>query len=297
MPDLYSTVEPVIRTGLEPRKIDLKREVDLSDRPRAAKFAKIVSALANTAGGTAYVVVGVKDNKDRHTDQPADYVVGFEPDHADVFQRQLQQALEQFVEPIPTVGFHLVTHPETGRMLGVIEIERSFNRPHRVRRDSGEVEQGIYLRRGGELFQATADEIEAMRQASLDSRLVLNFARKFTDGQLRELRTSLGALPEVIDAPGMPVQFNDNEPLALQVLVTLDGLGLTLEEWASLRFVVNLPGIVSAAAALTAEIHGRSGNFPHIIRMVRQADDGYHVTEIVKLQNIRDDARKRSTRL
>lgn len=298
MPDLFSILEPVIVSGLETRKVDLKRQVDLSDKPRAAKFAKIVSALANTPGGTSFIVIGVQDRKERQSEDPRDYVVGFDPDQADDLQRQIQQALSNNLDPIPQAELRLVEHPLAGKTIGVVQIARSFNRPHRIKRDSGEVESGVYLKRGGETLLATSDEVKAMESASQASRLILNLARPLTHSQLLKLQELLTALPEVIDLPGIPVQFANDRPLTQQVIEILDVAGLTLEEWSSLSFIVNLPGLAAPAAAILAEIHGRSGHFPHIIRMTPSLEDKavFNVTEIVKLQNIRDDARTRSTR-
>jgi len=102
----------------------------------------------------------------------------------------------------------------------------------------------------------------------------------------------------VIDLPGAPVQFAGERPLAEQAVEILDSAGLTVDEWSSLLFIVNPPGLASAAAAVLAEIHGRSGHFPHVMRMTPKPEEKavFDVTEIVKLQNIRDDARARSTK-
>lgn len=299
MPDLFTILEPVIASGLETRKIELKREVDLNDKPRAAKFAKIVSALANTPGGTAYIVMGVKDRKDRQNDDPREYVVGFDPDQADEFQRQLQQALSNYLEPVPEVELRLIEHLAAAKVLGVIQIARSFKRPHRVKKSGFEVDQGVYLKRGGELHTANADEIKAMEDASQNSQLVLNFVRPLTPAQIGQLRDLLGALPEVIDLPGAPVQFPNDRPLAERVVEVLNSIGLTLDEWTSLSLIVNLPGLAPAASAILAEIHGRSGHFPHVIRLTPSQEDSavYNVSEVVKLQNIRDTARDKAARL
>jgi hypothetical protein len=293
MADLFSILEPVIVSGMETRKIELKREINLDDKPRAAKFAKILSALANTPGGTAYIVIGVIDRKDRTRDEPADYVIGFDPDKADEFNRQVQQALVNNLEPIPSVELHLLKYPQAEKTLGVLEIARSFNRPHRLKGDSDKEEPGVYLKRGGDTFSASLEEIEAMRSASQDSRLILNFGRGLTHAQMLQLKNLLENLPEVINLPDLPVQFQEQRTLAEQVMEVLDSTGLTLEEWSSLNFVVNLPGFAPAVAGVLAEIHGRSGHFPHVIRMTPSPDDKtvYNVTEIVKLQNIRDAAR------
>ncbi len=296
MPNLFSILAPVIDSGLETRKIDLKREVDLSDKPRAAKFAKIVSALANTPGGTAYIVVGVKDRKERQNNDPLNYIVGFDADTADEFQRQVQQALENFLDPIPVVELRLIEYPGVNKTLGVLQIARSFKRPHRVKRDSGDVEQGVSLKRGSETRTATQDEITAMREVAQDSRLILNFVRPLTEPQTQQLREMLGALPETIDLPFAPVQFDNERPLAEQAQSVIDSVGLTLEEWSSLLLIVNLPALAPVAAAILAEMHGRSGHFPHVLRLKPKTEDRnvFDVAEIIKLQNIRDEARIRA---
>lgn len=298
MSDLFTMLEPVIKSGVETSKIELKREVDLKDRPKAAKFAKIVSALANTPGGTAYVVIGVKDRKDRQSNDPREYVVGFEVDQADSFQRQMQQALANYLEPVPEAKLLLVDHPVAGKTMGVIQISRSFNRPHAVKRSSENVEQGVYLKRSGELHPANTDEIRAMETASQSNSLVLNFVRALTPAQIDQLRCLLGALPEVIDLPGAPVQFPAERLLDESVTDVLDSAGLTLDQWTSLSIIVNLPGLAPAASAIIAEIHGRTGHFPHVIRLTPSPEDSsvYIVSEVVKLQNIRDAARHRATR-
>ena len=295
MNDLLEILHPVIQSGLETRKIDLKREFDLSERPRQARLAKLISALINTPGGAAYIVIGVMDHKDRRSDDPKEYIVGFNPGEADLFQRQVQQAVTNFLEPVPTVHFRMVDHPSSGKKLGVIQIPRSFNRPHRLKRDSGEIEQGVYLKRGSEIMPADSDEIQAMTEASQDNRLILNFHHALNASQLNQLRGILGALPEVLHYSG---HFDNALPYSEEVVRILDGVGLTSEEWKSLNFIVNLPGYAYAAAVVLAEIHGRSGRFPHVLRLRPQQNDRnqYDIAEIIRLQNVRDDARDRFIR-
>ncbi len=296
MDKFLKIIGPVIESGLETRKIDLKREYSLDERPKQAKLAKLISALANTPGGSAYIVIGVKDKKDRHSNDPSEIIVGFNPDTADSFQRQLQQAVTNYIEPRPTVNFYLVPYPNNDRILGVVHIRRSFNRPHRLKKSSGKVEQGVYLKRGSETMPATPHEIEAMEEASQDNRLILNFSRPLTNPQLLQLRELLGALPEIIKLPGAPVQFSNELPLNKDVVEKVDSVGLTTEEWQTLNFIINLPGLTPAASAVIAEVHGRSGHFPHILRLRPKENDRsqFEVAEIVKLQNIRDAARNRN---
>jgi hypothetical protein len=60
--------------------------------------------------------------------------------------------------------------------------------------------------------------------------------------------------------------------------------------------LVNLPALAPAAAALLAELHGRMGYFPAIVRIRPVAGStppAYEVAEIINLQAVRDAARER----
>ena len=58
--------------------------------------------------------------------------------------------------------------------------------------------------------------------------------------------------------------------------------------------LANLPGYAPAAAAVLAELHGRMGHFPAIIRLrpiVGTTPTRYEVAEIADLRELRDAAR------
>jgi hypothetical protein len=60
--------------------------------------------------------------------------------------------------------------------------------------------------------------------------------------------------------------------------------------------IINPPGYAPATAALLAELHGRSGYFPAILRLRPVVDTTptvYEVAEIVNLQVVREQARTR----
>lgn len=298
MPDLFSIVQPVIDSGIETRKIDLKREVDLSGRPQRAKFAKLISALVNTSGGAAYMVVGVADLRERIAGQgPEGYVVGFDPDRFDDFQRAAHQALETYIAPIPEVECLLVEDPRIKKQLCVVRAERSHQRPHAVIRDSDGVHQGVYFRRGSDTRLATPVDIDRMRRGAGRLILDLNRVRPLTELQLQQLEEALDGLPEVIEATSEWAQFDHRQPFDAQARLLLDSLNVTLEEWGNLAFVVNLPGLAPVAAALLAELHGRCGSFPHVLRLRPTVLDSnvFEVAEILKLQDIRNSARARTT--
>jgi hypothetical protein len=74
------------------------------------------------------------------------------------------------------------------------------------------------------------------------------------------------------------------------------GLDLPSETWQGAPIVVNPPALASAAAVVLAELHGRMGYFPPVVRMrpVPEAlPPQYEVAEIINLQALRDAARAR----
>jgi hypothetical protein len=71
---------------------------------------------------------------------------------------------------------------------------------------------------------------------------------------------------------------------------------LTPEEWQTAPLLVVLPSLNYIAAIVLAELHGRMGYFPSVVRL-RPVEDAlpprYEVTEIINLQGVRDAARKK----
>jgi hypothetical protein len=75
----------------------------------------------------------------------------------------------------------------------------------------------------------------------------------------------------------------------------VDAAGLTEEEWQTVPTIVNVPGFAYIASALIAEVHGRSGHFPTILRLKPSSEDRtkFLFAELIQLQEIRDSARTR----
>jgi hypothetical protein len=75
-----------------------------------------------------------------------------------------------------------------------------------------------------------------------------------------------------------------------------DRVGFSPEEWQTRPILVVLPALSSSARVLLAELHGRMGYFPPIIRM-RQVQGvvppRFEVAEIISLQDVRAAARAR----
>jgi schlafen family protein len=291
---LWQEIAPWITNGIEGRKFELKREFPLEDRLSRAKLAKFITAIANAPGGRGYFIVGVVDARDRQSDKLEDLIAGV-THSGDLYQRLVQQALTEFTNPVPEVKYQEYS-PLPNRRIGVMIIERSFSKPHEIVRESGDVRPGIYIRRGAETFQASRDDILFMAGNGTKPAIVVNLARPLTEHQLKQIGTLSGfRITEVICPPKSPVEFSEDIPFEAQIAALVDTLGLTDEEWQELQILVHAPGYAPIAATLIAELHGRMGQFPKVLRLGRSATDpnDYELAEVIHLQRIRDRARSR----
>ncbi|HVB60708.1 MAG TPA: CRISPR-associated protein Csx15 [Ktedonobacteraceae bacterium] len=124
--------------------------------------------------------------------------------------------------------------------------------------------------------------------------LIINFTHPLTEDQRAQIETLAGSPIE--DVRNIPVQINQAETLAPQVAALVDAVGLSSEEWQTLPLLINPPGFAPATFVLLAELHGRIGHFPALVRLRPVADSvptRYEVAELLNLQTIRDQARYR----
>jgi len=122
--------------------------------------------------------------------------------------------------------------------------------------------------------------------------LLLNFAHPMTLAQQKQIETLTGqAIARIID---VDTQMENGKPFAPQSAALANAAELTPEEWQTAPLLVNLPGYAPAAGCLLAEIHGRSGHFPAVLR-IRPVEGSsptvYEVAEIINLQTLREAAR------
>lgn len=122
--------------------------------------------------------------------------------------------------------------------------------------------------------------------------LILNFSHPITDEQRVRLAELAGAPIEDIRA--IPVQIDQEQALEAQVRAIVDRVGLSPDEWQTRELLINPPGYAPAAFVLLAELHGRIGHFPTLLRLRPRAGavTTYEVAELLNLQNIRDESRR-----
>ncbi len=124
--------------------------------------------------------------------------------------------------------------------------------------------------------------------------ILLNLSHPLTEEQKQQIETLAGR--PVTRLVERMAQFDLARPFAEQVITLVDSLGLAAAEWQQSPLLVNLPSLNFGAAAVLAELHGRCGYFPPMVRLRPVAGSlppRYEAAEIVNLQGIRDEARRR----
>src|SRR5689334_6459100 len=95
--------------------------------------------------------------------------------------------------------------------------------------------------------------------------IVLNFAHPFTSSQLASVtRLTGGQVERGVD---LPTRFDQTQHFAKQSSALLKSTVFSTTEWQTLSLLVNLPSFNAIAAAMLAELHGRMGYFPAVLRL------------------------------
>jgi len=124
--------------------------------------------------------------------------------------------------------------------------------------------------------------------------LLLNFAHPLTPAHLTTLTDILHQPITTIRDIG--VKLDTAQSLAPQMHALVEQAGLSPQEWQTVPLLINLPSLNYAAALLLAELHGRMGHWPAILRLrplVGSTPLLFEVAEVINLQLLRDNARSR----
>ena len=124
--------------------------------------------------------------------------------------------------------------------------------------------------------------------------IVVNFAHPLTAAQLAQIAALSGQC--VGSVRGSLAEIDPQQAFEPQATELVDRVGLSPVEWQTLPLLINPPGLATLAAVLLAELHGRMGHFPTLIR-VRPAGGTmmptYEVGELINLEVVRARARQR----
>jgi hypothetical protein len=122
--------------------------------------------------------------------------------------------------------------------------------------------------------------------------ILLNFSHPLTPADVAAVEQLTGQPVDVID---LKTQFDHEQPFAEQVGALVESIGYSAQAWQTTPIIVNPPAFAPIAAVLLAELHGRMGYFPPIIRLKpvpNSTPPRYEVAEIINLQAVRDRARE-----
>ncbi len=124
--------------------------------------------------------------------------------------------------------------------------------------------------------------------------VIINFSHPITSAQKAQIE--LLAQQTIDRVSEVPTQFEEGAGFPAQARALVDSAGLSAQDWQNLPLLILLPSLNVIAALVLAEIHGRAGHFPAVLRMrpvpgavVRQ----FEAAEILDLQTIRDKAREK----
>lgn len=123
--------------------------------------------------------------------------------------------------------------------------------------------------------------------------LFINFAHPLTAEQHTGIEVLGGqAINRIIN---VKTQFDPEHPFVEQARQAVAAVGLSPDEWQTVPLLVNLPGLSAIAALVLAELHGRCGYFPAIVRLKpvpQTTPPRFEVAEIMNLQTVREAARQ-----
>jgi hypothetical protein len=121
---------------------------------------------------------------------------------------------------------------------------------------------------------------------------LLNFAHPLTTAHLSQVEQLTGqAIEHIVE---VHTHFATDKPFAEQARALMTSVGLSAEDWQTGPLLINLPSLSVIAALVLAELHGRCGYFPPVIRLTLVANavpPQFQVAEILNLQAAREAGR------
>jgi len=122
--------------------------------------------------------------------------------------------------------------------------------------------------------------------------ILLNFSHPLTAEQIGQVeKLTRQPVQQIID---LPVQFDADSPFLPQLEALASCIPLTPAQLQTEPLVVNLPSLNFIAGLLLAELHGRMGYFPPVLRLrpvPESLPPRYEVAEVLNLQAVRDRSR------
>ena len=122
--------------------------------------------------------------------------------------------------------------------------------------------------------------------------ILVNFSHPLNKYQMVKIEELTGrSITRVLNTSDRLDQY---VPFTEQIRRIIDDTGLSLHEWQTSTILINPPPYSPFATILMAELHGRMGQFPTIIRIRPTQNDNptqFEIGEIIDLQAVRKSAR------
>lgn len=122
--------------------------------------------------------------------------------------------------------------------------------------------------------------------------ILLNFGHPLTQDQM--IAVQLATKQATIDLREVKTHFDHERPFPGQIMQLVNNLNIDSQIWQTQPILINPPAHNAIAVTLLAELHGRMGYFPAIIRLKPipgSLPPQFEFAEIINLQAIRDQAR------
>ncbi|MEI7556914.1 CRISPR-associated protein Csx15 [Candidatus Chlorohelix sp.] len=124
--------------------------------------------------------------------------------------------------------------------------------------------------------------------------LLINFSHPISASQKEQIEKVIGQ--EIESMLAVPVHLDLEKPMAAQVDVVLENLGISLQSLQQQSVLIILPGFSPLAAYLLTVFHGILGYFPSIAILKPDLDSvitDFKLAEILNLQALRNNARSK----
>ena len=122
--------------------------------------------------------------------------------------------------------------------------------------------------------------------------IILNFSHPLTATQEQAIVEMTGLAVTAVQT--VTCQLDNSAEFSPQVRQLIHQLNLSPTTWQTERILIVPPGYAPATAVLLAELHGRMGYFPSLVRIRpnHTANEPYEVAEIINLQQLREQTRQ-----
>ncbi len=126
--------------------------------------------------------------------------------------------------------------------------------------------------------------------------ILVNFSSHLIQpGQRRDMQKTL-QWPAIEEVDARLGTVPEKQNFTRYLINHVEGIDLTANEWQTARLAVVPAGYAPAWSIILAELHGRLGYFPDIVRLrpaPEPAEEKFEVAEVVTLREIRSKARSK----